>query len=106
MYNITELLKQKIREKGMSISDVAERLWNDREKKKGVSQQSLSLMLSRNIPFNRVAEIANIIGIPLSEILSEADGGCAKDFLALVRHDGMTHTFTRASELKAFAEKL
>lgn len=59
MYDI----KKRIKDKGFTISKVAELM--------NISQPALSKMLDGNPTINKLQEIANIINIPLSELVAD-----------------------------------
>ena len=56
-------IKKHIKNKGFTISKVAELM--------EVSQPALSKMLDRNPTINKLQEIADIIGVSLSELVSD-----------------------------------
>lgn len=68
---INDKLKAAIKRQGFTISSVASQMRNDRSGEIGISQPSMSDMLKGNIPFNRVEEIASIIGLTVPEIIQE-----------------------------------
>lgn len=59
--------------RGITLSEVATRMRNERTKGIGVSQPSLSGMLNGNIPFSKVEEIAGIIGVSMAELVSNGN---------------------------------
>lgn len=63
-YNLYNMdIKKHIKNKGFTISKVAELM--------EVSQPALSKMLDRNPTINKLQEIADIIGVSLSELVSD-----------------------------------
>lgn len=68
--DISELLKAAIKNKGMSLAQVAAQMRNERENSTGISQPGLSNMLKASITFERVEEICKIIGVPLAELIA------------------------------------
>lgn len=65
--NIQKVIKQQ----GFTLASVAAKMKNEREDKIGMSQGSLSTMLNRNPTITRLQEIADIIGVSLSELVSD-----------------------------------
>lgn len=65
--NIQKVIKQQ----GFTLASVAAKMKNEREGKIGMSQGSLSTMLNRNPTITRLQEIADIIGVSLSELVSD-----------------------------------
>lgn len=66
---INDRLKIAIKQKGYTLSAIAEKMQNERNGTIGISQPSLSEMLKGNIPFSRVEEIASIIGLSIPELM-------------------------------------
>lgn len=66
-------IKKKIKERGYTIAEVASQMKNEREGKIGMSQGALSGMLGGNPTINRLQEIANIIGVPLPELVADSE---------------------------------
>lgn len=62
-------IKRKIRERGFTLEEVGNKM------QKKMSQQSMSALLKdgANPSINKLREIAIIIGVPLSELVSDAD---------------------------------
>lgn len=58
------------RERKISLRDIASQMQNERKHCIGITQPSLSTMLKGSIPFWRVNEIANIIGITMVELVA------------------------------------
>lgn len=65
--NIQKIIKQQ----GFTIASVAAKMKNEREGKIGMTQGSLSSMLNNNPTITRLQEIADIIGVSLSELVSD-----------------------------------
>ena len=63
-------IKGKIQKRGFTISQVASMMSN-KNGDKGISQSSLSQMINGNPSLDKLKEIANIIGISVSELLQE-----------------------------------
>lgn len=70
---INEKLRSSIKRQGFTISSVAAKMRNERSGEIGISQPSLSDMLKGNIPYNRVEEIASIIGLNIVDIIQGDD---------------------------------
>ena len=58
-------IKKHIKNNGFTISKVAELM--------GVTQPALSKMLDGNPTINKLQEIANIIGVPLPELVADSE---------------------------------
>lgn len=65
-------IKKVIKEQGWTLERLAAEMPNKREGKKGVSQSSLSQLLNGKTPLDRLQEIANIIGVSVSELVRDA----------------------------------
>lgn len=65
-------IQKMIKAKGFTISQVAERMKNQRGGT-GISQGSLSTSLNGNPTIDKLQEIADILGISLSELVSDPD---------------------------------
>lgn len=65
--NIQKIIKRK----GFTIASVAAKMKNEREGKIGMTQGSLSSMLNNNPTITRLQEIADIIGVSLSELVTD-----------------------------------
>lgn len=63
-------IKNKIQSRGFTISQVAERMTN-KNGGKGISQPSMSQIINGNPTIDKLKEIASIIGISVSELLSD-----------------------------------
>ena len=59
-------LKARIKEHGLTIASVAEKM--------GVTQSALSQAINSNPTYNKLCEIASILGISVSELVSDGDG--------------------------------
>lgn len=71
--DIAKMLKDAIKAKGFTMAQVASQMKNERNGGIGISQPAFSDMVKGNIPFSRVAEIASIIDIPLTSLVSSMD---------------------------------
>lgn len=65
--NIQKIIKRQ----GFTIASVAAKMKNEREGKIGMTQGTLSSMLNKNPTITRLQEIADIIGVSLSELVSD-----------------------------------
>lgn len=67
-------LKARIKEHGFTISQVAS-LMTAKDGSKGITQSSLSILIASGNPtYNKLCEIASILGISVSELVSDGDG--------------------------------
>lgn len=64
-------VKKVIKEHGWTLERLASEMTNKRGGKQGISQPSLSQLLNGKTPLDRLQEIADIIGIPVSELVSD-----------------------------------
>lgn len=67
IYNLTMDLKARIKEHGFTLASVAAKL--------GVTQSALSQTVNGNPTFDKLQAIATILGITVSELVSDGDGG-------------------------------
>ena len=81
-YRVKELVKQS----GMTLESFAESL--------GYSRQNLTKTLSNNPTIGTLERIANALNVEVSELFAPKE-----DFIAFVRANGETHTFTRMCDL-------
>lgn len=88
-YRVKELVKQS----GMTLGSFAESL--------GYSRQNLTKTLSNNPTIGTLERIANALNVEILELFAPKE-----DFIAFVRQNGETHTFTGKRSLKEFADKL
>lgn len=89
-------IKAHIRNKGMTLEEVGARM------SKPMSQQSMSALLKAdaNPSINKLKEIAEIIGVSLSELLSDS----SEIFVAMISDNGNLMQFNSKSELIAWAK--
>lgn len=80
--NIQKIIKRQ----GFTIASVAAKMKNEREGKIGMTQGSLSSMLNNNPTITRLQEIADIIGVSLSELV--ADEASEKETYIICPHCG------------------
>ena len=81
-YRVKELVKKS----GMTLESFAESL--------GYSRQNLTKTLSNNPTIGTLERIANALNVEVSELFAPKD-----DFIAFVRANGETQTFTRMCDL-------
>ncbi|MGV4524909.1 helix-turn-helix domain-containing protein [Ornithobacterium rhinotracheale] len=63
-------IKARIKEQGWTLEQLAKEMTN-RNGEKGISQPSVSQVINGNPTLDKLQEIAGIIGISVSELLSE-----------------------------------
>lgn len=63
-------IAKRIKERGMKQEDVASRLTNNRGTI-GISQPSMSSLINGNPSYSRLKEIADILGITVSELVAD-----------------------------------
>lgn len=64
-------VKKVIKEHGWTLERLASEMTNKRGRKQGMSQSSLSQLLNGKTPLDRLQEIADIIGISVSELVAD-----------------------------------
>lgn len=64
-------VKKIIKEHGWTLERLASEMTNKRGGKQGISQSSLSQLLNGKTPLDRLQEIADIIGISVSELVAD-----------------------------------
>lgn len=84
-YRVKELVKQS----GMTLESFAESL--------GYSRQNLTKTLSNNPTIGTLERIANALNVEVSELFAPKE-----DFIAFVRINGETQTFTRMCDLSSW----
>lgn len=95
-------IRDKIKEAGWTISAVAAKM-KGKDGEEGVTQQALSqLLITGNPTLNKLKEIADIIGISVSELL--ADG--PTDFTAFIRCNGEMYYAKSIKQAKNILSKL
>ncbi len=93
-------IKKKIQQKGFTISQVAAQM-TDKKGAKGITQSSLSQMIAGNPTIDKLREIAGIIGVPLSELVSDSQG-----LTALVKVGEDYYHASTIEELEAVVEQI
>lgn len=88
-------IKQLCKENGMTLQGLATSI--------GVSLNTISgLATGKQKPsFDTLEKLATALKIDVSELFAPKN-----DFIAFVRRNGQTHTFTTEAELKEFAESI
>lgn len=66
-------VKKVIKEHGWTLERLASEMTNKRGGKQGISQSSLSQLLNGKTPLDRLQEIADIIGISVSELVADGN---------------------------------
>lgn len=70
-------IKQSIKAHGWTLDALAKEMTN-RDGTKGITQPSMSQLVNGNPTLDKLKEIAAIIGISVSELVTDTDGsGCA-----------------------------
>ena len=88
-FRIMEMCKQR----GMTLTALADQM--------GITRVGLSKAINGNTTIGTLEKVANALGCEVVELFAPQN-----DFIAFVRHDGETHTFTEKSKLKEFADGL
>lgn len=91
-----------IKRKGFTLTYVADRLTN-KKGEKGVSLPSLIQTIDGNPTIASLQEIANIIGVTLTELISDAD---KSDFIALIKQGGELYSASSIAEVREVLDKL
>lgn len=94
-------IQKVIKRKGFTIKEVAEKMSNTREGGKGVSQGSLSTILNGNPSINKLKDVANIIGVSVSELVADDNS-----FSAIIDYKGELRKVTNVEELEKIVEEL
>ncbi len=95
-------IKEKIRQSGWTISSVAAKMKNPYGSY-GISQAALSALLNNGNPtLNKLKEIADIIGMSVSELLADSPA----DFTAFFRYDGEMYYAKSIKQAKNILSKL
>lgn len=72
---------------------------------KGISQGSLSTILAGNPTVGTLAEVANILGMSVSQLIAESQEA-QKEFVALTYCDGTPRYFSSVRELRDWCNNL
>lgn len=86
-------VKELVKQSGMTLEDFATSL--------GYSRQNLTKTLSNNPTIGTLEKIAGALGVEVADLFRPKN-----DFIAFVRMNGQTHTFTTPGDLKAFADTI
>lgn len=65
-------IKEQIQKRGFTVSQVAA-LMTNKKGEKGITQSSLSQIINGNPSFDKLKEIASIIGVTVSDLLRDED---------------------------------
>lgn len=95
-------IQKRIKEHGFTISEVAAKLKNSRGGI-GISQGSLSTILSGNPTIGKLKEIADIIGCSLSELVSSEKD---KEFVSFFRYNGIHYVADNIDEFLKQVDEL
>lgn len=95
-------IKEKLKGTGWTISSLAAKMKN-KQGGYGISQQSMSQIINGNPTVSKLQEIADIIGIPLSELVSDSR---SSDFTALIKQGNNLYSASSMEELEALIPKL
>lgn len=95
-------IKEKLKGTGWTISSLAAKMKN-KQGGYGISQQSMSQIINGNPTVSKLQEIADIIGIPLSELVSD---NRSYDFTALIKKGNNLYSASSIEELEALITKL
>lgn len=95
-------IKKVIKEHGWTLERLASEMTNKRENKKGITQSSLSQLLNGCTPLDRLQEIADIIGVSVSELVRDSDTALT----ALISHRGDFYKADTIEELESITQKI
>lgn len=95
-------LKQRIKESGLSIKEVAERM-PGREGKIGIKQASMSSIISGNPTYNTLCDLAKVLNISVSELVRDDVEGTIE---ALIKDGGKFYSANTKEELLVIAMNL
>lgn len=95
-------IKKRIREAGLTLTEVAAKMPNGETI--GITQPAMSAIINGNPTINKLKDIAEIIGIPLSELVR--DETSTPDFMALVKDGADYYHATSLPELKEVVKKI
>lgn len=94
MLRIKEILK----EKGVGVTELADRL--------NVSRQALSKQIQGKMLIETANKIALALDVPLWQLFASPEDVKGDDFIAVIRTNGQTHTFTSDADLFDFVDEL
>lgn len=95
-------IKEKLKGTGWTISSLAAKMKN-KQGGYGISQQSMSQIINGNPTVSKLQEIADIIGVSLSELVSDNH---PSDFTALIKRGNNMYSASSIEELEALIPKL
>lgn len=93
-------VQKAIKEKGYTLAEVAKRMTN-RNGTIGITQPTLSAILNNDPQLSKLREIADIIGVPLSELVSDSPR-----LTALVKVGEVCYQASTIEELEAVVEQI
>ncbi len=93
-------VQKAIKEKGYTLAEVAAQMTN-RNGKIGITQPTLSAILNNDPQISKLREIAGIIGVPLSELVSDSQG-----LMALVKVGEDYYHASTIEELEAVVAQI
>lgn len=94
-------IQRKIKISGFTMAEVAARMKNQRGGT-GISQGSLSTAINGNPSIDKLREVADIIGMSLSELVADGDNS---DFIAMIRRDGKYYHALSEDDLRALLDQ-
>lgn len=95
-------LKQRIKESGLSIKEVAERM-PGREGKIGIKQASMSSIISGNPTYNTLCDLAKVLNISVSELVRDDAEGSIE---ALIKDGDKFYSAKTKEELLDIAKRI
>lgn len=95
-------VKEKINAAGWNYTSIAAEM-KDKNGHKGVTPQAVSLIVNGNPTIGKLQEIADIIGISLSELVSDNH---TSDFTALIKKGDNLYSASSIEQLEALIPKL
>lgn len=66
-------IKKRIREHGYTLDEIAKKMKSSRSGELGITQSSMSSIVNGNTTVARLQEIADVLGISLSELVRDDD---------------------------------
>lgn len=87
-------IKEILKEKGMSVSELAEKM--------GISRVSLSTKINGNPTLDTLKKIASVLGVPVSELFSKSGG----ELISLTEFRDHYYTARSIEELEEVLNKI
>lgn len=91
-------IKEILKEKGMTMQQLAERL--------GIHRTNLSTSLSGNPTLSRLEDIAIILDVQLKDLFKEDEGVCQKKLNGFVEFDGEIFRINAVEDLEELLKKV